>query len=423
MNSIYKLLLALLPLIALSACSKEDPFPSYDGPMGMLSTKSISLELENEENIIQTKQPLKLPKYVPNVQKRDFTIAITKDGDSRPYASYKYSELPEVISLPVGKYKAVASYGSNPVAAFDAPYFSGEKNFEIVQDQITDDIGPIVARFSNIRVTIIFDPVLMEHCDADAKVSVKAGSGILNFTPEEDRSGYFRYLANSATLAAEFSGSIDGNPDSNVISFQNVQPGNHYRITFRLATIAGSETGDHDVAIKIDTDCEEMDMNVSAETDWEPIDDDRFETGETPEPPVTASGPSIVPAPGTGLNLDAENKVGADSKVALNVTSASGFTEFKVYIDDEELAELLEASMGVRYFDLINPGESLEACHSLGLLDNGQTSLSGLKSKDFDVSGFMPMLVGVGSDRLFIFRLVISDADGSITQQLKLRTL
>ena len=292
-----------------------------------------------------------------------------------------------------------------------------------MQDQITDDIGPIVARFSNIRVTIIFDPVLMEHCDADAKVSVKAGSGILNFTPEEDRSGYFRYLANSATLAAEFSGSIDGNPDSNVISFQNVQPGNHYRITFRLATIAGSETGDHDVAIKIDTDCEEMDMNVSAETDWEPIDDDRFETGEAPEPPVTASGPSIVPAPGTGLNLDAENKVGADSKVALNVTSASGFTEFKVYIDDEELAELLEASMGVRYFDLINPGESLEACHSLGLLDNGQTSLSGLKSKDFDVSGFMPMLVGVGSDRLFIFRLVISDADGSITQQLKLRTL
>lgn len=423
-KTIYRLLLTLLPIVAMSSCSKEDPFPGFDGPTGTLSTRSLTLELDNEENLIATKSPEKLPKYVSGVEKKDFTIRFTRDGASRPLYTYKYNEMPEVITLPVGKFTVEAVYGSNQVAAFEAPYFYGSKEFEIKENEITDDVGPVTARFSNVRVTVIFDPVLVAHCEPGAKVLVRVGrDGVLEFTPDDqEQSGYFRYVSTSRTLAAEFNGVVDGSPDTASITYNNVNAGNHYCITFRLNAINSGDTGDSNLVLKVDGSCESTDMNVGAETDWEPIEDDRNPGGTTPEPPVPGSGPTIIPAPGTGLNLDAENVVDENSKVALNVTSATGFTEFKVYIDNEELANLLESSMGVRFFDLISPGSSLDTCHSLGLLDDDQDSVQGLKSKDFDVSGFMVMLTALGPDKQYVFRLVVGDSEGTVTKELKLKT-
>lgn len=422
MKAIYKILYALLPLLALSACSKEDPFGPEGGPTGILSTKSLTLELNNEENLILTKSPLKLPKYIKGVEKKDFSIRITLDGATRPAYTFKYNEMPEIVTLPVGKYKVEAVFGTNQSAAFEAPYFYGMKEFEIFENKITDDIGPIVAGFANVRVTVIFDPVLLSHCSPDSKVTVRVGKeGTLQFTPQDmERSGYFRFISTSRTLAAEFDGLIDGVQDNASITFNNVAAGNHYRLTFRLVTPASGDVGDSSVTLKVDGSCESTDMNISTDTEWEPIEDDR--NPDTPPAPPATDGPTIVAAPGTGLNLDAVNDVDADSKVALNVSSATGFTKFDVIIDDDELADLLEISMGVRYFDLINPGVSLDACHSLGLLDDEQTSLSGEKFKAFDVSGFMPMLVGVGSGKTFVFRLVVGDSKGTLEKELKLRT-
>ena len=67
-------------------------------------------------------------------------------------------------------------YGDGVKAAFDAPFYLGESNqFSIEKDKVTDNIGTIVCRLSNVKVSILFDPELKAVMDADAKVSVKVG--------------------------------------------------------------------------------------------------------------------------------------------------------------------------------------------------------------------------------------------------------
>lgn len=432
MKAIYKFLFALLPLVALSSCSKDDPFPGFgDKATGTLSTRSLMVELQNKENVIRPSSPKKLPKFVGEVSTNDFDINIIPDGQTEPLYTYKYAEMPEIVTLPVGKYIVRASYGENQAAAFDAPYFKGEKEFEIRENEITDNIGLITAKFSNVRVTILFDPVLVAHMSADSKVTVKVGDqGSLDFTvDDQDRSGYFAFVEGSHTLAAEFSGKIDGAEDSRIVTFADVAEGNHYRVTFRLATMDSDEFGQTSGALTVDGTIERTDMNVNVEEDWEAIEDDRNQQEEEPDPvnpddpTPEVKGPQVKPAAGCNLDLNGVNLVDESTIVALDVTSNSGFSTFEIIIDNEDLADLLENNMGVRFFDLINPSEgALGAIHGLKLLPADKNTVKGDKYVKFDVSEFMPLLMGTfpsGTDCLFILKL--ADAEGENTVNLKLR--
>ncbi|MCM1291561.1 MAG: DUF4493 domain-containing protein [Prevotella sp.] len=434
MKSIYKLLLGLLPIFALASCSQDNPFGNgeYDGPVGKLSTKSLLIEYQNDENVVRPSSPAKLKKYVGNVDKADFDIAFIKNGAEEPTLTYKYSEMPEIVTLPVGKWSVRASYGENQIAGFEAPYFAGEKEFEIKENEITDNIGTVTAKFANVRVTILFDTPLISHMSDDSKVTVKVGDkGILEFTKDtQDRSGYFAYVEDSHTLAAEFSGKIDGADDSRVVTFSDVQPGNHYRITFKLATIESEEKGDAQGGLTVDGTIERTDMNVNIDTDWEAIEDDRNNTDPEPvNPPDNpdtpkVKGPQVKVASGCSISLDKVNEVDASSIVALDVTSNTGFTKFQILIDDEDLKSLLMESFGSDSFDLVNPPTeaALDAIHSLNLMPDEKSSVKGEKSHHVDVSQFMFMLCSLGSGKDYIFILELGDSEGENTTYLKLRT-
>lgn len=423
MKSIYKLLLAIIPMLALAACSKDDPFPNpFDRPTGGLSTKTLLVELQNEENIIKPSSPKKLPKFAAKIEKDEFDITIFEDGKDSPVVSYKYSEMPEIITLPVGKYIARASYGENQTAAFDAPYFEGQKAFEIFADQITDNIGTIKAKFSNVRVTILFDPNLIAHMSPDSKVTVKVGDkGSLEFTPDDqNRSGYFAYIADSHTLAAEFSGKIDGADDSKVVTFSNVAPGNHYRITFKIATLDGEDVGDHESGLVVDGTIEKTDMNVNVEEEWVPIDDDRTDPDIPnppvgPDPPVVSDGPSVEPE--DPIDSNKMNVVNSASHVVINIKSDKGIQKFQVNIISDALEGLVPEVL-----DLVNPGENLDMLLELGLLKADKPSLKNEKEIKFDISGFMSMLSALG-DGEHTFRLTVGDADGEVVKELKLKMI
>lgn len=416
MKTIYKFLFALIPLLALPACSKDEPFPgTQSDAVGTLSTKALLVELQNKENVLNK---VGLTRAAVSVD--DFTVSFVRDGDAAPLASYKYAEMPEIVTLPVGKYFAVATYGDNPTAEFDAPFFMGEKDFEIRENEITDNIGTIVCKFSNVRVTIIYDPVLQAHMDANSKVDVRVGeSGLLEFNADETRSGYFAYVTDSHTLAAEFSGLIDGVPYNETKTYTDVVPGNHYRLTFKLRVLEPEDKGDVNGNFNIDVEIEKSDINVNVDSDWETVEDDRND--DNPDDPVNPgdeSGPVVVPADGCKLNLDAVNQVTAGETVALKITSSAGFNQFEIHVDDESLQELLEPMLGKNYFDLVTPGQGLESCQGLGLLAAGETTVSGLKEKIIDVTSFIGMLPEQG--KIYTFTIVVGDANGSVTKELKI---
>ncbi|MDE6558933.1 MAG: DUF4493 domain-containing protein, partial [Muribaculaceae bacterium] len=323
---LYKGIICSLTAAAiLGGCAKEDPFiREYEGPTGTLLTKCLAPSINNPDGLeVMTRA------VVPVAD--DFNVTITRQGgaksDSQPgTVQYKYSEMPEVLTLPTGDYKVSADYGDNAPAAWDAPYYYGESDFGIEANKITDDMDPIVAKLSNIRVTIVFHPSLLSAMSDDSMVEVKAGNqGVLTFVPSESRSAYFKYVSKSQTLAATFTGIVDGSEVIVTKSYDNVAPGNHYRITFRMHGIEDDAPGTIVSGLAVDASIEKIDMNhtVSGEGEEYLTDDWRPNQGggtQDPDPgPVTPpvvekAAPSITAATPTeagktGIDLDKVNEV------------------------------------------------------------------------------------------------------------------
>lgn len=256
---------ALAFVLLFAACSKEDPFPGPDGgdgKMGQVLKSSLTPALGNEEGFATFGRPGTRAE-APAAD--DFTVDFIKDGEETPYVSYIYSEMPEIVSLPVGVFRAVAHYGNNSAAAWEEPYFKGETKFNVVADKITEDVEPIVATLSNVRVSITFAPSLKANMSSDAKVTVKVGEvGSLDFTAaDEGRSAYFAYVENSCSLTATFSGEVEGYPVVESKVYDTVAPGSHYSITFRLHDVGEDETGSADANITVDASVEIVDMNIT----------------------------------------------------------------------------------------------------------------------------------------------------------------
>ncbi len=422
----------------LCSCSKEDPFPDgaeYDGPVGQILTSCLAPSLTNEEYLAATRAT------APAAD--DFTVEIRKAGSDNVYKTYRYAEMPEMLTLPVASYTVRAYHGDNKDAAWEEPYFHGETSFDIKANTITDDVEPIVAKFSNIRVTIVFDPALKAMMSADTKVTVKAGeAGSMEFAADEARSAYFRYVDNSQTLIATISGIVDGSQISETKGYENVAPGNHYKITFRMHNASEDAPGNIEGGVKVDASVEEVNMNVTVDGEEDEViaDDMRPVQGGSTEPdPGPGGGDETPDQPGgeapkaealkpdpngeykdfDTLNLEGVNIITDHLYAAWKVVSEAegGFTGFKVVIDSETLPPSELGGVGLaEELDLVNPGEFEEALEGLGFPVN----IGGKTEAEFDITTFLTLLGALGpGDSRFI--MTITDANGTTELTLTLR--
>ena len=268
---------------------------------------------------------------------------------------------------------------------------------------------------------------------ADSKVSVKVGkSGSLDFTLSDvERSGYFAYVEDSHTLTATFSGTVEGYPSSETKAYDNVQPGTHYKITFRLHDAGEDDPGfiAGDDIVVVDASVTTEDMNVDVDPGETPVEDDlrpKEDDEDEPTPPVPGlEAPSITAE--EPCSLDRVNLIeldeNGDSKypVVLIIDSSSedGITEFKVKIDSTTLTPDELDSVGLcDVLDLVNTssqpyGESLAG---LGF----PTDVGGQTHVEFMITGFIPMLdvLGPGTHK---FILTVTDAHGTTERTLILQ--
>lgn len=428
---LYKGIFYTVALAAvLTGCSKEDPFvdPVYDGPTGTLMTRCLAPTLTNVEGT-ETRAA------IPSTD--DFNVVITRKGGARDASGtgtveYKYSEMPEILTLPVGDYKVYAHHGDNKSAAWDEPYYYGESEFGIDANKITDEVEPIVAKLSNIRVTIVYHPSLLSAMSDDSKVEVKAGTaGTLTFSPGETRSAYFKYVNASQTLAATFTGIVDGAEVVQTKTHANVKPGNHYRITFRVHGIDPDEDGDITGTISVDANVEVVNKDVTIngeqeeflEDDWRPNQGN----GEGPvTPPVgDKTLPTAIALEPTGeyagfdkLDLNAVNEVTDHLYCAWKVVSEAegGFQAFTVDIISNTLTpEELEEVHLASHLDLINPGQFEEGLSSMGF----PVKIGGQSETSFDITGFLTLMQVLGEAN-HEFKLTVTDANGTSIVSVRL---
>lgn len=410
--------------LMLAGCGKEMPFEPGESGEGQILKSALAVDLKADETIRQS-----ISTRAGELNINEFTVVFTRDGQSQPYASYKYADMPDIVVLPIGDYTCTAYYGENRIAEWENPYFMGQsEKFSIAQNEITSYIDPIECRLENIKVTIELDPLLKSSMSADSYVEVKVGANSgLNFTTSEigeGKAGYFMHTAET-TLVATFYGDIDGNRTVESKSYKNVEKGNHYKITFKLHNGGqGSATGDIDSDIRVDASVSVTDVERDIQVEDDVLDDSE-RPKEDPDDP-TPPGPSDPKAPEiigvAPINIDGVNviKIGdSDASCILNVksTAEGGFTTFYCDIESPDLTPEELAGVGLSsHIDIVSPGDLEGALQGLGLPVN----VGGQKEVEFNLTAFLPLL-GVFGEGQHSFVLTVGDANGTTVKTLILK--
>ena len=432
-KNIYSIILATASL-ALAGCDKEATFKMNPGE-GQLNCRTLTVDyINNNPNVRSSGSSV--------VELGEFSVDFVNTATNDTARSFKYADMPEIVSLPQGNYRAEASFGDNPIAEWESPYYLGDTDFKINAGEITDDVDPVECVLSNIRVRVKISDLNLGLLGDDARVVVHAGKdGQLTYDlSTTNKAGYFRFVENSHTLTAEFSGTVDGKYiNAAPLIFDNVERGKAYDINFNInrpdnmepgAIAVGGEPGNEitvNATIAIIDQTKEIDPNEPEDNilvdDLRPKEPNKDPNDDDPngdDPSKEEKGPKVIPtAPGLKMG-EAYTLVDSESTpISFKVTSETGITEFKIVIESNSLTpEELQGVGLAANLDLINPGDLEGALNGLGFKTGND--VAGQKECSFDISQFVPMLqiLPAGDHKFFI---TVSDADGTTEATLWLK--
>lgn len=426
-HNIIPTLAAAAALSCLFSCEKESNFlMGYDE--GQLNCNALTVDYINSGRQVRANA---------GVDVNDFTVNFVKTATDDTVKSFKYADMPEIVALPKGHYRAEASYGTDPIADWDSPYYLGSSEFDIEPGKITDNIEPVECALSNICVRVNIDDLGLGLLSDDAQVKVIAGKeGSLIFNRNTgDKAGYFKQDG-SKTIIATFSGTVDGKYIENISkSYENAVPGNSYTINFTVNKPDNTEPGDVviggegfnlDATITIKDENHVIDPNEPDDDvvidDMRPVEDTKDPDNpddpgkEDPKPddptpddptPPASKGPQII-AISDGLVIDQFCSV---SECKFKVESETGITGFDIEIISEALTpEELDGIGLTDKFDLIHPGQYAEALKGFGFPVG--TEVENNTSVEFDITPFLNLLAVFGPMQ-HQFSITVSDASGT----------
>lgn len=381
--------------MGISSCDNGlDPKPEAQG---QLKLSTLGVEVDGTENEISR----------AGVNTDTFTVLITA-SDGRVEGKYDYWDMPEIITLPVGDYTVSVESHKLQKAEWNKPYYAGSKDFKIADGEITE-IGTVVCTFQSLKVSVAFSDELLGAMSADSKVTVVANDeGLLEYLPEEKRVGCFAVLEGSNTLVATFNGTVNGQPTQVMKSFNTVQAGQHYKLSFRIKGVNGElpdEFGQISTGSGISISLDVVDENVDGSFDDEediianperPGVDDPEKPGKPDEP--TPDDPIIPDDPATSTITITSDNISFDSAnpctpgtYSVQIHSDLGLTNLKVKIesDNQDFINDVGGMMPLE-FDLAYPGAYEAAYVGFDFVTGDQ--VIGQHDVNFDISIFVPLL-------------------------------
>lgn len=414
-TKIYTLALASALSLGLASCS-DDWQPGLDSDANG-QARMTDINVVNAATVVSR----------AGVDTSNFIVTVV-DADGKEAGTWTYSQMPEIITLPVGTgYQVNVISHNQEKAAWEAPYFTGSSaKFDIKDSQITE-IGTVTCRLANIKVSIRFTEALKAAMGDDCKVTVVANDeGRLEFTKNETRSGYFQALEGSSTLVATFTGTVNGNFETIVRPFTDVEAGQHRIITYGIQT-GGShipdETGYVDPSSGITIDDSVIDETIEGNVnpgDEDVIGGDRpgKEDPENPDEPTpdkpTPDEPSddVIKVTSSTIDLEAENTPQDGVEYKVKIDTENPMTHLIVEIISESLSDEMLRGVGLAAkFDLADPQDLKEALSgSFGF--PVEDEVVGQTSVVFDITNFVPLL-NIYKGELHQFKLTIDDNAGN----------
>ena len=372
-NKIYSLLAAATLCVASTSC--DNWTPNLDNE-GSLLLSSMDVDVKEEATSRAT------------VDVSGYTVAI-KSGDN-VIKEWIYSEMPEIITLPVGEYTAEVKSHEVQKQEWDKPYYVGSKAFKIVKNTVTE-VGAVTCTFAGLKVTIGYDADLYPLLGDDCQVTVLTNdAGKLVFAKDEKRAGYFEVVKESTTIVATLEGTIDGKQTSIQRTFTDVKPGSYYHIVYKKK---GSDViiyeGDiNPEGIGVDTNVTNVNTGASILIEETIIDNPGEKPGQEGE--GGGGGDEKITFKSSTLSFDKPNSCKLESAV-VNIASVEGISNLNVAISSDSEAFMQSVSELLPLnFDLAHPGDFAEAFASLGFPVGDQ--VIGAKELEFNISQFVPLL-------------------------------
>lgn len=417
--NILSILAVLAMAMGFSAC--DDGWDPRTSATGELRLSSMGVDVDKTEAVISR---------AGSVDVSGFIVAVMQDGEV--VKQWKYAEMPEIITLPVGEY-SVKVYSHEPALAdWECPYYEGTASFEIRNEEITE-IGTVTCRFLSVGVTVTFSEDLRKAMGEGSKVTVYAGNTSLEFALNETRSAYFKYLDESMTLSAEFTGTISGAKATMFKTYNDVKPGNHYRIAYSLVNgdpVVPEEEGDVSVdpetGIKVNfgvLDGGAVDVGdgieVEEPTIINPERPGQEGSDDTPTDPEPGDVSESITMSSPTLTFDGVNTVSDDLQGIVNIHSAEKIAHLNVKIESDNANFIASAGELLPLeFDLANPGDNAEAFAGLGFPVGDQvTSQTDIV---FDITTFIPLLGAFPGNHTFTLE-VVDPTGASLTKVLKFK--
>ncbi|MDE7426874.1 MAG: DUF4493 domain-containing protein [Muribaculaceae bacterium] len=408
------LVAVLLSVLSFSSCD-DSPWVNADKE-GQVRLSDLDVEVSNQEKVIGR----------ASYDVSDFIVTITNQSGA-VVSRQRYAELPEILTLPVGKYTVNVVSHDVQKAEWEKPYFKGSQSFEITDGKITT-VDPVVCKFSSLKVSIKYSEDLLALMAEDAKVTVIANdNGMLEYGKTETRAGYFEVVDGSTTLVATFSGRVKDTDVELRKVYSDIAAGQHRIITFSLKSGDPTQpdvfgTIDPTTGTYIDVTYEDEDLGGNVGSDEEIINPGTRPGQEGPNP--GGEGPDVPNPPGPDnpddptteaatfttanplLDLNGVNNASEldGTEVIVKIDCPKLFASLIVTIDSDGLTEEVLGDVGLaKTFDLASPAtaELAEGLSGLGLPCGDE--VKGQSSCNFDITQFMSLLgIYPGSNKFII---------------------
>lgn len=425
MKNIFLICFTLMVvLFTFSACHSEKMETGTTDVTGQLSLASMKMEVDLKVDTVY-------PQSRAGVDVSNFLLTI-KNSQGEQVEQYTYSEMPEIISLPVGTYTVVASSAEAATNGFDVPFYTGStEQFTIKENELTE-VSALTCRLANVMISVEYDEELRKLMGEDVVTTVKIGDNSLDIPSSETRKAYLIAPASAGSMDITLKGTIDGESVTEVKRVENVQAGQYNIIKYVLSPVDdgnNSVGGNLNIAINVDSSMTSSDETVGVNPGEEPgIDDFPTDGGEEPGDgdgdggDESGSDQNMPTIEGTSFNkvpFDIDNDrltISGAAELQVTIGAPNGIANLFVEIISETL-DVSEVGLP-KSFDLAYPGENSDALSGLGFPVGdkviGQTEVL------FDISNFTILLPTFKGNHDFKIRVV--DSKGlEETKTLKLK--
>lgn len=441
MKNIFLICFTLMVvLFTFSACHSEKMETGTTDVTGQLSLASMKMEVDLKVDTVY-------PQSRAGVDVSNFLLTI-KNSQGEQVEQYTYSEMPEIISLPVGTYTVVASSAEAATNGFDVPFYTGStEQFTIKENELTE-VSALTCRLANVMISVEYDEELRKLMGEDVVTTVtikeKTQDMIkeysLDIPSSETRKAYLIAPASAGSMDITLKGTIDGESVTEVKRVDNVQAGQYNIIKYVLNSVDDGTNsnggGNLNIAINIDSSMTSSDETVGVNPGEEPgIDDFPTDGGGEPSdgdgdggdesgseqnmPTIEGTSFNKVPFDIDKVPFDIDNDrltISGAAELQVTIGAPNGIANLFVEIISETL-DVSEVGFP-KSFDLAYPGENSDALSGLGFPVGdkviGQTEVL------FDISNFTILLPTFKGNHDFKIRVV--DSKGlEETKTLKLK--